>query len=937
MKKLPGTICLMQQQLFKKLVVGLLLIFTICSCKDTNVNEQFQGMDENHLKPLGIVIDYPKEGTIFPPEFPAPLFSWRDTVNATAKWHIRLSAQNGEEIHHEITESSTWRPDSSVWIKIKAMSATVPVSFTIIGVNKGILGSKYSSGRTSFTFSTDSVGASVFYRAVPLPFSYAINHVNEIEWYLGNVNGVKPDKILDNVPVCANCHSFSGNGMFAMDVDYANDKGSYIIAPLKDTLHLTLDNIITWSDYKREEGELTFGLLSQISPDGRHVLSTVKDRSVFVPVDNLEYSQLFFPIKGIIAVYDRKTKKYAELPGASDKRYVQSNPNWSPDGSEILFSRAFRYKSAKIENQESVLLKIEDIQEFITGHQEFKYDLYRIPFNEGKGGQAVPVLGASNNKKSNFFARYSPDGRWVVFCQAENFMLLQRDSKLYIMPTNGGTPRLMNCNTENMNSWHSWSPNSKWLVFSSKSKGPYTQLYLTHIDENGNDSPPVLLENMALNSRAANIPEFLNQQFSDLSKMVDDFSNNALYYTRLASMSAKENRYRDALKGLEDAIKADSSYFDAYEERLYVNFILRRSRSKDDLQDRMTAKKLINRQIQQNPGDISLYVKRGHLRLLLNDYEGALQDGMNIIKLDADNYSGYGLITAIYQKMRQMDKAITYQKKMLELQPDNVNLTYNLAMLDADNRQLERALELLNEIIVRYPKNAGFYISRADLLFMKGDIVAAKADYDKAISIEPDNYMAYRARGTYYMNISSPDLAKKNYDKAISLINEKIAENNQDAPLLMARAEIMEQAGNKDGALTEYENYLKAWPLNVYVLKKIGQEYFTRKQYQPALDVYTTIVNNFPEDASGFYMRGLIFQLSGNMPKALDDMNQAILLDRSNHIYYYNRSAIKYELGDRTGSKNDLKASSSILYEKEKKGQLTEEEREILSAIKKQL
>ena len=83
-----------------------------------------------------------------------------------------------------------------------------------------------------------------------------------------------------------------------------------------------------------------------------------------------------------------------------------------------------------------------------------------------------------------------------------------------------------------MNSWHSWSPNSRWLVFSSKSKGPYTQLYLTHIDEDGNDSPPVLLENMAFNNKAANIPEFLSNRINSFRKMTDNFSRNAMYYNR---------------------------------------------------------------------------------------------------------------------------------------------------------------------------------------------------------------------------------------------------------------------------------------------------------------------------------------------------------------------------------------------------------------------
>ena len=68
----------------------------------------------------------------------------------------------------------------------------------------------------------------------------------------------------------------------------------------------------------------------------------------------------------------------------------------------------------------------------------------------------------------------------------------------------------MRCNTPLMNSWHSFSPNGRWLVFSSKSRSPYTQMFLTHIDENGNDSPAILIENSTDANRAVNIPEFVN-------------------------------------------------------------------------------------------------------------------------------------------------------------------------------------------------------------------------------------------------------------------------------------------------------------------------------------------------------------------------------------------------------------------------------------------
>jgi Tol biopolymer transport system component len=111
---------------------------------------------------------------------------------------------------------------------------------------------------------------------------------------------------------------------------------------------------------------------------------------------------------------------------------------------------------------------------------------------------------------SNNFPKISPDGKWIVFVQCKNGQLMRPDSQLYIVPAAGGTARRLRANTRLMNSWHSWSPNGRWLVFSSKARSPYTQMYLTHIDEQGNSSPAILIDNTTASNRAVNIPEFVN-------------------------------------------------------------------------------------------------------------------------------------------------------------------------------------------------------------------------------------------------------------------------------------------------------------------------------------------------------------------------------------------------------------------------------------------
>ena len=146
------------------------------------------------------------------------------------------------------------------------------------------------------------------------------------------------------------------------------------------------------------------------------MISTVKDRSVFVAKPDLAFSQLFFPIQGILAFYFKSNEKFQGPSRApTTPRWCQSNPSWSPDGRYIIFARSNVYHLKYLRNKAQALLSPEKCWEFLTNQARFGYDLYRIPFNNGEGGGARPLAGASNNGMSNFFAKYSPKRQMDCF------------------------------------------------------------------------------------------------------------------------------------------------------------------------------------------------------------------------------------------------------------------------------------------------------------------------------------------------------------------------------------------------------------------------------------------------------------------------------------------------------------------------------------------
>jgi Flp pilus assembly protein TadD len=736
------------------MAAGCLLYLRLCG-----PDRYFSAFSNNRITGPAISVIYPFDGTLFPPEICAPTIRWTDPNHGVKKWLISIVFEDGSARIDHFCDSLTWTPSVGQWQTIKSHSVKQKATIIVIGIRSW---HAVSCGRADLHTSTDVVGAPLFYREVTLPFKEAVKDPSKIRWRFGSITkGTCPPVVLENLPVCGNCHSFSADGKtLGMDVDYANDKGSYAIVPVATSMTLDTSDIITWNDYRKQDKQPTFGLLSQVSPDGRWVASTVKDLSVFVPKPQLDFSQLFFPVKGIIALFDRTTRAFSELPGANDPTFVNSNPVWSPDGKRILFIRSKVYNLNLKKGPQQVLLSEEQCADFLKNGKLFLYDICQVPFNDGKGGQATPLIGASENGMSNYFPRFSPDGKWVVFCRARSFSLLQPDSKLYIVPSQGGTPRLMNCNRDLMNPWHCWSPNGKWIVFSSKTFSSYTQLFLTHIDDHGMDTPPVALGWLTSSDRAANIPEFVNAPDTAIKGIHEHFVNDISY------------------------MRAAREYVVAYD---FSGTILN----------------LFHKALEINPKNAQAHYDLGTILATQHKEDEAEEHFQEAIRLDSNLLMAYCNLATSYAFKGRLDDAASYYEKAIarnigkagrmpksEPAPEAENtqaLIYahtNLALIYVKAGAYAKAIREYGMAMKIDRSSPDLYCGLGDIYLLQDKFQEAKSAYGRAIELKPDFERACYNLGMVFQKLNQPRKAADAWEKVLKINpdNENARKNLQTAP-----------------------------------------------------------------------------------------------------------------------------------------------------------
>lgn len=323
---------------------------------------------------------------------------------------------------------------------------------------------------------------------------------NQMGIYQRNIETYEESAIYENKLTgynCVNCHSFCMQDPDTMLFHMRAAYGGTMLIRGDEIERLNTKTNLTISNFTYPYWH----------PSGRYVAFSVNETAQdFHPTQRVEV----FDKASDILVYDVEAKKVLIPIAASLPDRFETFPSFSPDGKTLFYCSA-----PACPMPDSV--------------GQLKYSLYSIAFDpetQAFGSRVDTLYNAEVQGKSVSFPRVSPNGRYLM-CTLSGygtFPIWHKDADLYMINLASGEAYFpAEANSDDTESYHSWSSNSRWAVFSSRRMdGLYTRPFLVYISETGQLAKPFVLPQKETDfyssfMKSYNIPEFVSGKIKDRS------------------------------------------------------------------------------------------------------------------------------------------------------------------------------------------------------------------------------------------------------------------------------------------------------------------------------------------------------------------------------------------------------------------------------------
>ncbi|KAA6303293.1 MAG: Protein TolB [Candidatus Ordinivivax streblomastigis] len=290
---------------------------------------------------------------------------------------------------------------------------------------------------------------------------------------------------------CMNCHTFHQKNPDKMLFHLRGKHGGTLFVQHGEVKKVNLQ--LPWM--------VKAGVYPRWHPGGRYVAFSTNSTTQGFLATHINKIEVYDTSSDII-MYDTEKNRIFSAGILRSENSYETFPEWSPDGRYLYFCTS---PALPMPNS----------------YKELKYSLVRVAFDpatETFSTEADTLVSAWKTGKSVSMPRVSVDGKYLVFCQFDygTFPIWHRENDLYLLNTaTGESENMTEVNSNETDSYHSWSSNGRWLVFSSRRlDGAYTRPFIAYFDTDGKFHKPFLLPQKTPDyydylMKSYNIPEWI--------------------------------------------------------------------------------------------------------------------------------------------------------------------------------------------------------------------------------------------------------------------------------------------------------------------------------------------------------------------------------------------------------------------------------------------
>lgn len=278
-----------------------------------------------------------------------------------------------------------------------------------------------------------------------------------------------------------------------------------------------------------------------------------------------------------------------------------------------------------------------------------------------------------------------------------------------------------------------------------------------------------------------------------------------------------------------------------------------------------------------NTSSASSFFRRAKYKFASKDISGAMEDVQMALKKDPENPEYLTLLGQIYVEKAEWERA----KEALSLAESVGERSTELMLAQAEVlsrlKEAEEAEVYLQSAALKDPFSATTWRVAGLVKASLGDTMAAIANLDKSIALNPFDVEVYRLMSDY--------LSKIDIDSALS-VNQLCVERNGNSILLKEdKAGFLVKAGMPSRAIETYLGILKESPQRYDLMTVVGNIYFRKKEYYGALNMYKKVLEKLPSNPNIYYLVGNCYEKIGSYSLAQDHYASAMVKNSAENRY----------------------------------------------------